>query len=145
VSIWNLSTFFDKRIKFLKRRGHPLRDRALQIYREENRNFAFFCGRHLLDNTDDWTMFKKWLREWILEGRLNDEELAQLYIEWNKDPEFCLEPELSIDDDIVVPDSEEYVRNWFFSESGPYWFDSKNEFSGMFWIFVAYAEQRCVN
>lgn len=118
---------FDKRAKFLKKSTDPLAERGLQLYcRNEGKNYLYFCGLTDSDK-NDWDSFKIWIRNRILGGRVSDDELLQLYLNW------C---------DGHVPLSESNIETirGFWNTGGPSAFNYKDDVSGQFWIFAAYAE-----
>ena len=124
VSIFD---FFDKRAKFLKKEQHPLAEKALLLYYGDGgRSYSYFCGA-TGSGENDWDAFKTWILNWVLGGKINDSELLQVYLNW-------VEPE-NFDESIL-----ESIRS-FWGTGGPPAFNNKDDVSGQFWIFAAFAEQ----
>ena len=120
--------FFDKRAKFLKKEQHPLAERALHLYYGgDDRSYCYFCGRTGSDD-NDWDAFKTWILNWVLGGRIDDSELLQVYLNWVEHENFLTESTI------------ESITS-FWGTGGPPAFNKKDNVSGQFWIFAAFAEQ----
>jgi len=120
--------FFDKRAKFLKKEQHPLAERALHLYYGgEDRSYCYFCGATGSDD-NDWDAFKTWILNWVLGGRIDDSELLQVYLNWVEHENFLTESTI------------ESITS-FWGTGGPPAFNKKDNVSGQFWIFAAFAEQ----
>jgi len=125
MSIFDL---FDKRAKFLKKEQHPLAERALHLYYGgDDRSYCYFCGRTGSDD-NDWDAFKTWILNWVLGGRIDDSELLQVYLNWVEHENFLTESTI------------ESITS-FWGTGGPPAFNKKDNVSGQFWIFAAFAEQ----
>ena len=124
--------FFDKRAKFLKNENGPLAGRALDLYYGDGkRSFCYFCGAIGADD-NDWDAFKNWLINWVLRGQVDDTELLQIYLNWIEHEHF------------LTSSVEESVRS-LWDSGGPTAFNKKDNVSGQFWIFAAFAEQTINN
>jgi len=123
--------FFDKRAKFLKNENSPLAGRALDLYYGYKRSFSYFCGVTGSDD-NDWDAFKNWLINWVLRGQVDDTELLQIYLNWIEHEHF------------LTSSVEESVRS-LWDSGGPTAFNKKDDVSGQFWIFAAFAEQTIDN
>ena len=120
--------FFDKRAKFLKKEQHPLAERALHLYYGgDDRSYCYFCGATDSDD-NDWDAFKTWILNWVLGGRIDDSELLQVYLNWVEHENFLTESTI------------ESITS-FWGTGGPPAFNKKDNVSGQFWIFAAFAEQ----
>jgi len=120
--------FFDKRAKFLKKEQHPLAERALHLYYGgDDRSYCYFCGATGSDD-NDWDAFKTWILNWVLGGRIDDSELLQVYLNWVEHENFLTESTI------------ESITS-FWGTGGPPAFNKKDNVSGQFWIFAAFAEQ----
>ena len=120
--------FFDKRAKFLKKEQHPLAERALHLYYGgDDRSYCYFCGATGSDD-NDWDAFKTWILNWVLGGRIDDSELLQVYLNWVEHENFLTESTI------------ESITS-FWGTGGPPAFNKKENVSGQFWIFAAFAEQ----
>lgn len=120
--------FFDKRAKFLKKEQHPLAERALHLYAGgHDRSYCYFCGATGSDD-NDWDAFKTWILNWVLGGRIDDSELLQVYLNWVEHENFLTESTV------------ESITS-FWGTGGPPAFNKKDNVSGQFWIFAAFAEQ----
>ena len=120
--------FFDKRAKFLKKEQHPLAERALHLYYgDDDRSYCYFCGATDSDD-NDWDAFKTWILNWVLGGRIDDSELLQVYLNWVEHENFLTESTI------------ESITS-FWGTGGPPAFNKKDNVSGQFWIFAAFAEQ----
>jgi hypothetical protein len=125
MSIFDL---FDKRAKFLKKEQHPLAERALHLYYGgDDRSYCYFCGATGSDD-NDWDAFKTWILNWVLGGRIDDSELLQVYLNWVEHENFLTESTI------------ESITS-FWGTGGPPAFNKKDNVSGQFWIFAAFAEQ----
>jgi len=125
MSIFDL---FDKRAKFLKKEQHPLAERALHLYYGgDDRSYCYFCGATGSDD-NDWDAFKTWILNWVLGGRIDDSELLQVYLNWVEHENFLTESTI------------ESITS-FWGTGGPPAFNKKDNVSGRFWIFAAFAEQ----
>ena len=125
MSIFDL---FDKRAKFLKKEQHPLAERALHLYYGgDDRSYCYFCGATGSDD-NDWDAFKTWILNWVLGGRIDDSELLQVYLNWVEHENFLTESTV------------ESITS-FWGTGGPPAFNKKDNVSGQFWIFAAFAEQ----
>ena len=125
MSIFDL---FDKRAKFLKKEQHPLAERALHLYYGgDDRSYCYFCGATGSDD-NDWDAFKTWILNWVLGGRIDDSELLQVYLNWVEHENFLTESTI------------ESITS-FWGTGGPPAFNKKENVSGQFWIFAAFAEQ----
>ena len=125
MSIFDL---FDKRAKFLKKEQHPLAKRALHLYYGgDDRSYCYFCGATGSDD-NDWDAFKTWILNWVLGGRIDDSELLQVYLNWVEHENFLTESTI------------ESITS-FWGTGGPPAFNKKDNVSGQFWIFAAFAEQ----
>ena len=125
MSIFDL---FDKRAKFLKKEQHPLAERALHLYYGgDDRSYCYFCGATGSDD-NDWGAFKTWILNWVLGGRIDDSELLQVYLNWVEHENFLTESTI------------ESITS-FWGTGGPPAFNKKDNVSGQFWIFAAFAEQ----
>ena len=124
MSIFDL---FDKRAKFLKKEQHPLAERALHLYYGgDDRSYCYFCGATGSDD-NDWDAFKTWILNWVLGGRIDDSELLQVYLNWVEHENFLTESTI------------ESITS-FWGTGGPPAFNKKDNVSGQFWIFAAFAE-----
>jgi len=120
--------FFDRRAKFLKKEQHPLAERALHLYYGgDDRSYCYFCGATGSDD-NDWDAFKTWILNWVLGGRIDDSELLQVYLNWVEHENFLTESTI------------ESITS-FWGTGGPPAFNKKDNVSGQFWIFAAFAEQ----
>jgi len=120
--------FFDKRAKFLKKEQHALAERALHLYHGgDDRSYCYFCGATGSDY-NDWDAFKTWILNWVLGGRIDDSELLQVYLNWVEHENFLTESTI------------ESITS-FWGTGGPPAFNKKDNVSGQFWIFAAFAEQ----
>ena len=125
MSIFDL---FDKRAKFLKKEQHPLAERALHLYYGgDDRSYCYFCGATGSDD-NDWDAFKTWILNWVLGGRIAGSELLQVYLNWVEHENFLTESTI------------ESITS-FWGTGGPPAFNKKENVSGQFWIFAAFAEQ----
>ena len=124
----SLFDLFDKRAKFLKKEQHPLAERALHLYYGgDDRSYCYFCGATGSDD-NDWDAFKTWILNWVLGGRIDDSELLQVYLNWVEHENFLTESTI------------ESITS-FWGTGGPSAFNKKDNVSGQFWIFAAFAEQ----
>ena len=122
--------FFDKRVKFLKREKHPLAERALHLYcGDGGQSYRYFCGATGSDY-NDWDAFKTWLLNWVLDGRISDTELLQQCVTWFERQHFKNEDEKAVE-----------IITTFWESGGPETFKKQSNFSGVFWLFAAFAEQ----
>ena len=124
--------FFDKRMRFLKKEKHEHAARAIELYAGEGKHsFCYFCGATGSDESD-WEAFKLWICNWVVAGQLDDDGLKQVYLRWAESENHMSENTASIID--------EYWKN-----GGPIAFNKKEDVSGMFFIFAAFAEYVTLN
>ena len=88
---------------------------------------------------NDWAAFKSWLQDWVLGNGISDTELTQLYLDWLESDEYGWGDTTSMSEE-----TRAFVSDWFSSSSCDM-FNKSEKMSGLFWIFAAYAELRCMN
>ena len=116
---------FDKRMKFLKKDSRALAPKALSLYASGERSYKYYCGATGSDE-NDWDEFKNWIINWVLASRTDDEGLCQLYIRW-------------VDSEGNLTELTQKSIENFWVNGGPPSFNKKDDFSGQFWIFAAWA------
>ena len=112
-------------MKYLKKDARPLAAKARNLYAGNERSYKYYCGATGSDE-NDWDEFKNWIINWVLESRTDDAGLYQLYIQW-------------VDSESNLTELTQKSIENFWANGGQPGFDKKDDFSGQFWIFVAWA------
>jgi hypothetical protein len=118
-------SLFDKRLKYLKKDAHPLASKALNLYSSNERSYKYYCGSTGSDE-NDWDEFKNWIINWVLGGQTDDDGLLELYLKW-----------VESDGNLTVTSRKSIESFWY--NGGPPAFPKKDDVSGQFWIFAAWA------
>ena len=120
--------FFDNRLRYLKNDTRSLADEAINLYNESERSFKYYCKTTNSDE-NDWNEFKNWIINWVLEEKTDDYGLLQLYLKW-------------VDSENNLTEFSQKSIEDFWSNGGPPAFNKKDDVSGQFWIFVAWASSK---
>ena len=116
---------FDKRLKYLKKSKSNLAAKAIDLYNKNERSYKYYCAT-TNSNENDWDEFKNWIINWVLAKTIDDHGLLQIYLQWVDSQNNLTEL------------SQKRIQNFWYS-GGPPGFNKKDDFSGDFWIFVAWA------